>query len=79
MRVINFTPKFAVGKNIVTIKEFKDGFKHICVGDKGIVDKITIESFPDLNLYNLRILHMDFGNNQLSMGEEIAYKYFKVI
>lgn len=79
MRVLNFkTRGFAVGRTITAIKEYKQGMLHITVGTKGVVEKITVESFPDLGLFNLRIIHMNFGLQQLSMGEEVAEGYFAV-
>ena len=79
MKILNFSNKFAIGKHIIAVKEFKYGSIKISVGDKGTINKITIESFPDIGLFNLKILHMDFGNHQLSMGEEVAEGYFNII
>lgn len=79
MRILNFNSKtFAVGRTITTIKEYQQGNIHILIGDKGTIEKITVESFPDMGLFNLKIIHMDFGLQQLSMGEEVAERYFKV-
>lgn len=79
IKILNFSNKFAIGKRVVAIKEFKNGSLLISVGDEGIIDKVTIESFPDIGLFNLKILHIDFGNKHLSMGEEVAEGYFNII
>ena len=79
MKTINFSNKFAVGKFIVAIKDFTSGSIKVCTGDKGIINKITIESFPDIGLFSIRILYMDFKKYKLSMGEEVAKQYFNII
>jgi hypothetical protein len=79
MRVLNISKEFAVGKSIVAIKEFINGSVVISVGDQGVIEKITIESFPDFGLYNIRVLHMKFGEHELGLGEQLAESFFNVI
>lgn len=80
MRILNISSKrFAVGKTIIAVKKFINGSITISVGDRGVIKKITIESFPDLGLFNIRILHIDFGKHEVSMGDQIAEGYFDVI
>ena len=79
MKTLNFNSKgFAVGRTVTAFKEYKQGMTCIAIGDKGTIDKITIESFPDLGLFNLRIVHMNFGIQQVSIGEEPAKEFFTV-
>lgn len=79
MRTLNFNSKgFAVGKTVTAIKEYKQGIIHIAVGDKGKVEKIAVESFPDLLMFNLRIIYMKFEKAEIGMGESVAEEYFKV-
>jgi len=47
------------------------------VGDRGVIRDITVESFPDMGLFDIRIIHMDFGLHQLNMGESVAKRYVK--
>ena len=80
MKILNISSnKFKVGRSITCIKDYTNGSVRISVGDKGIIEKITIESFPDLSLFNIRILHMIFGTQELGMGEGVAIDYFKAI
>jgi hypothetical protein len=79
MKILNISKGFSTGKIIVAIKEFKNGSIDISVGDQGIVKKITIESFPDFGLFDVRILHMKFGKHELSIGEQIAKGYFNTV
>jgi len=81
MKTLNISSlkRFAVGKTVIAIKEFVNGSITISVGDQGVIKKITIESFPDLGLFNIRVLHMDFGKHEVGMGDQIAEGYFNVI
>ena len=79
MKTLNFNSRvFAVGRTVTAIKEYKQGTVQICVGDKGKVEDITIESFPDLFLFDIKIIHMRFGTGPVGMAEEIANEYFVV-
>jgi len=79
MKILNINKKFTVGKTVVAIKEFTNGSVKIAIGDFGVIRKITIESFPDLGLFDIKILHMDFGKHELSMGDQIAEDYFNIV
>jgi len=79
MKILNINKKFAIGKTVVAFKEFVSGSITISVGDQGVIKKITVESFPDLGLFNIRIVHMDFGKHEISMGDQVAEDYFNII
>lgn len=79
MKTLNIGKKFAVGKKVIAIKEFINGSITVSVGDCGIIKQITTESFPDIGLFNLKILHMDFKKFEISMGKQVAEGYFNVI
>ena len=79
MKILNISKGFAVGKTVVAIKEFVNGSITVSIGDQGIIKKITIESFPDLSLFSIKILHMDFGKYEISMGDQVAESYFNII
>lgn len=79
MRVLNFKTPFVIGTIVKVKKDYKSGSITLVVDTEGIVDKITIESFPDLGLFNLRIIHMIFGQDAIGMEESIARGYFEVI
>lgn len=79
MRVLNFnTKKFSVGRKVVAIQPYAQGTINIHVGDTGVVEKITTESFPTMGLINLEIIHMLVGVYHVSMEVGIAKQYFKV-
>ena len=79
MRVLNFYTKFQMGSIVQVKKTYTGGMFTLTVGVQGIVDKITIESLPQMSLFNLRVIHMKFGKEQLNMEESIAREYFRVI
>jgi len=75
MKTINFkTYKFAIGRLVVATESYKE----ISVGDIGIVEKITFESLPDFGLFDIRMIHMNFGDDMIIMGEDVARRYFHV-
>jgi hypothetical protein len=79
MKILNIDKKFAVGRTVVAFKEFVSGSIIISIGDQGIVKEITIESFPDIGLFNIKIVHISFGKHEVSMGDQIAENHFNII
>ena len=79
MRVLNFHSKFTLGSTIEVKKIYSGGAFTLDMGARGVVEKITIESLPQMGLFDLRIVHMKFGNHQLGMEEKIAREYFEVV
>lgn len=76
MRVINFhCSKFSIGKSVVVIKEYKNGMTHLRVGEVGFVVDITTESLPDFGLFDIKIIHFEFGMHQFGLNENIAKEY----
>lgn len=67
-----------MGRKVVAIQPYSQGTIDIHVGDAGVVEKITIESFPTMGLINLEIIHMLVGVHPISMEVDIAKQYFKV-
>lgn len=81
MKVINIKKsfsKFDIGKIVIAYKVYKGKNTNIEVGDYGVIEKITFESLPDFGLFNIRIVHMDFLNCKIAMGEDVAKEYFNV-
>ena len=79
MKTINFSNKFIIGKNIIAIKKYIYGSVKIDAGDIGTVEDITIDSFPDLGFFDLKMIHMSFGSHKLGMEEKIALGYFNPV
>lgn len=80
MKIINIKKsfKFNIGKTVIAYKAYKGKNININVGDSGIIDEITFESLPDFGLFNIRIIHMNFGNCKIAMGEDVVKGYFNV-
>ena len=80
MKTLNFNKEktFSVGKTVVAYEQFSSGLTTIRVGSEGIIESITVRSFPDMNLFDLNILYMKFDQDSAIMSEQIAKKYFKV-
>lgn len=76
MFVVNSHAKlFYIGRRVVIKKSYNSGMTNLHTGDTGIVEDITIESFPDMNIFNLKIIHFDFGFVKVSFGEPLAKEY----
>ena len=58
MKILNISSsKYKIGKSVVCIKKYTNGLITIPVGRSGLIEGISIESFPDFNLFNIRILY----------------------
>jgi hypothetical protein len=80
MRVVNFhAQKFSVGKTLIIIKPYTSGNVVLSVGATGIIERITVESFPDLMLFDIRILHVRFGKHTFGLNEKLAEEYMDVV
>jgi hypothetical protein len=80
MRVINFkAKKFIVGKKVIIIKTFVNGNFTFVVGEIGkILSEETI-NLPYMNLFDVRILEIEFSKSIISIGERIAEEYMEMI
>lgn len=80
MRILNFkSKKFAVGKKVIIVQTYQSGMITLNVGNIG---KITGESYhdvPDMGLFNIRVVDLDFGIHKLSIGEVIAEMFMETI
>ena len=76
MRTLNFkTKKFRVGQSIVVIKTFVNGNVVLATGEIGKIVGESRVSLPDMNLFNIRVLDLEFGKNKFSVGQPIAEEY----
>lgn len=79
MKVINFSAgRFAIGRSVIMTHPYVGTNIVLVPGDKGVITSITIETFADLGIFDLRIIHIDFGKCKISMGEQIAKNYLRV-
>ena len=79
MKVINFSAgRFAVGRTVIMRQPYVNGNIVLVPGDRGTITDITVETFTDLGIFDLRVVHIDFGKCKLSMGEQIAKNYLRV-
>ena len=79
MYVINSTAsKFIIGKKVVVIRPFQNGIVKLNNGDIGIVKDAYFTSIPDMGLFNIRIVELLFGNQQLHIGDQIAEEYMDI-
>ncbi len=80
MRILNFkAKKFIVGRSVSVIKTFVNGNTVLAVGEVGeIISEQTI-SLPDMNLFGIRVLEIEFLIHTVSVGEQIAEEYMKMI
>ena len=76
MRTVNFHyQKFYMGQVVVATKEYHNGLTHIHIGDLGYVQDITIENLPDFGLFNIKIIHLKFGNHEFGLNQTYAKEY----
>lgn len=79
MRTLNSSNNLTIGSMVVLVKKYENGNIVLPVGTKGTITDIEIESFPDLNLFNIRILSFKFGKHIFAAGEDVIRKYVKKI
>jgi len=80
MRTINLHyHKFKVGNKVKMIKPYSNGIVKLNIGDLGIIKSISIEHLPDIGLFDLRILHLDFIKYKISMGDDVAKEFMDVV
>lgn len=80
MRTLNFKARrFAVGKSVIIINEYKIGSVYLAVGDIGKIVGAAIHNYPDLGLFNIRVIDLEFFSYDVSMGQKIAEQYMEVI
>ena len=75
---INNSKEFTAGKIIVAFKEFNSGTTKIPVGLSGLIDRVTIESYPDMGLFDINILYINFWHSNAIVSEQVALNYFKI-
>jgi len=80
MRILNFHyRKFRIGTKVIMTKDYVNGNVTFRIGESGVVYDITIEHFPDMGLFDLRILHISFKNGSLHMGDQVAENIMDVL
>ena len=80
MRVLNFKSKrFAVGKNVRVIKTYQSGNVTLNIGDVGKITGESYHNLPDMNLFNIRVVDLDFGIYKISIGEAIAETFMETL
>ena len=78
MKILNLSNKFLIGRNIVAIKKYTNGLIKINIGNMGIVKDVTVDNFPDLGYFDLKIIHFIFDKHKFGMEEKIAESYFDI-
>ena len=80
MRVLNFkSRKFAVGKNVVIVQTYQSGTVVLNIGDVGKITGESYHNLPDMNLFNIRVIDIDFGIHKVSIGEAIAEMFMETV
>lgn len=79
MRILNSSNNLTVGCMVVLVKKYENGNIVLLAGTKGTITDIEVESFPDLNLFNIRILSFKFGKYAFAAGEDVIKEYIKKI
>ena len=80
MRVLNFkAKKFIVGRKVIITKTFVNGNVILTIGEVGKIIRESIINLPDMNLFNIRVLELEFLRHTFSVGEQIAEKYMEMI
>lgn len=80
MRTLNAAGhQFSVGKTIVVVKEYKAGTTILKTGTVGYISSVEVQSFPDIGLFDIRILGLDFGTQVVHMGEPVAREYMRLL
>ena len=73
MRVLNFrAQKFAIGKKVVAVQQYISGNIFIDIGEVGEIVGEAYHDLPDLNMFNIRVIDIDFGLQKISLGEAVA-------
>ena len=79
MRIINSSNKFSVGSRVIVTKEFKSGMILLCVGAIGKIIGDHFETLPDIGLFNIRVVEIDFGQHKISVGESVAKQHMRTL
>lgn len=64
---------------VVLVKKYENGSIVLPAGTKGVITDIEVESFPDLSLFDIRILSFKFGQYSFAAGEDVIKEYIKKI
>ena len=80
MLTLNFkSQKFAIGKTVIVIQDYKIGSIFISKGETGIITGAKKHNYPDLGLFDILVVDFKFALCDLSMGEKVAEQYIKVL
>jgi hypothetical protein len=79
MRTINSTIKFSIGQKVKVFKTYVLGNTSIKIGSIGKIVDIHILNLPDLMLFNIRVLDVDFDGEIISAAEDIINNHMKII
>jgi hypothetical protein len=83
MRVINSrgSGKFAKGQRVLVVKDFYLSIKSLRLtkGEVGQVVDVFVDSIPDLGLFNVRILSINFSRQVITIGQSVIEDYIKPI
>jgi len=78
MRVINRKAKpFAIGRKVIIVKDFKSGMIHLAIGEVGLIVGEHIENLPDMGLFNIRVIEIEFKAHKINIGVGIADTYME--
>lgn len=73
MRVINSkTRKFRVGSKVRITRVYQSGNITLNVGDIGKITGQKFYNLPDMGLFNIRVIDINFGKHKISIGVAIA-------
>ena len=60
MKILNFNKlkRFSVGRTVIATHDYLAGKTKIPAGSEGIIEKVKVESFPDLGLFDLSLIRV---------------------
>lgn len=70
---------FVTGKNVEAVKDFTNKTIKISAGDRGVVENVTVEDFPDFGLSGVKMVHMDFNGHKIKIGELLVGRYVNIV
>ncbi len=80
MRILNFkAKKFAVGRMVMIKLKYQSGNINLDIGDCGKIVGESYVDLPDMGLFNIRVLDLDFGQHKFSVGEGIAETFMDAV
>jgi hypothetical protein len=80
MRVLNFkAKKFILGRKVIVKKTFVNASVILATGEIGKIISESHIDLPDMGLFNIRVLEIEFPNNTINIGEPIAEEYMEML